>query len=264
MGGGVFHPKGWWPKSSCAPSKVCLPWVSKRGPGGVQQGCATKVCAHFSASKSLRVGFRQSGFFADFYFRAAGFFRGFCCRIFSPHFCGEKCPEKSSRKIPGKILQNLYNKNPRHISAEGPGQKSQKTFENEFGTVPPLAEVARALRARSAEKVSKMSLAPGHPKSLKKDSGTVWEGSGESPEAVWRVFWECFRDFLKTRHFGPEGPRDLCYKGRAGSQKMNFFFRWLKNSASTLCWLLSEMHLIRLNLETRHESNFVCPTKVLS
>ena len=34
----------------------------------------------------------------------------------------EKCPEKSSRKIPGKILQNLYDKNPRHISAEGPGQ----------------------------------------------------------------------------------------------------------------------------------------------
>ena len=31
---------------------------------------------------------------------------------FSPHFCGKKCPEKSSRKIPGKILQNFYNKNP--------------------------------------------------------------------------------------------------------------------------------------------------------
>ena len=58
---------------------------------------------------------RQNGFFADFYFWAAGFFRGFCRRIFSPHFCGKKCPEKSSRKIPGKILQNLYNKNPRHL-----------------------------------------------------------------------------------------------------------------------------------------------------
>ena len=71
---------------------------------------------------SVRVGFWQNGFFVDFYFWAAGFFRGFCRRIFSPHFCGKKCPEKSSRKIPGKILQNLYNKNPRHISAEGPGQ----------------------------------------------------------------------------------------------------------------------------------------------
>ena len=79
----------------------------------------------FSAEKAarVRVGFWQNGFFADFYFWAAGFFRGFCRRIFSPHFCGKKCPEKSSRKIPGKILQNWYNKNPRHISAEGPGQQ---------------------------------------------------------------------------------------------------------------------------------------------
>ena len=28
---GVFHAKGWWPKTSCCPAKVCLPWVSKRG-----------------------------------------------------------------------------------------------------------------------------------------------------------------------------------------------------------------------------------------
>ena len=28
------------------------------------------------------------------------------------HFCGKKCPEKSSRRIPGKILQNSCNKNP--------------------------------------------------------------------------------------------------------------------------------------------------------
>ena len=27
----VFLAKGWWPKTSCSPSKVCLPWVSKRG-----------------------------------------------------------------------------------------------------------------------------------------------------------------------------------------------------------------------------------------
>ena len=50
-------------------------------------------------------------------------FCGFCRRIFSHHFRGKKCPEKSSRKIPGKILHNLYIKYPRHISAEGPGQK---------------------------------------------------------------------------------------------------------------------------------------------
>ena len=32
MGLGVFHPKGWWPKSSCPASKVCLPsGSSERG-----------------------------------------------------------------------------------------------------------------------------------------------------------------------------------------------------------------------------------------
>ena len=51
----------------------------------------------------FRAGFWQNGFFADFYFWAAGFFRGFYRRIFSPLFCGKKCPEKSSRKIPSKI-----------------------------------------------------------------------------------------------------------------------------------------------------------------
>ena len=29
--GGVFHAKGWGSKTSCPPSKLCLPWVSKRG-----------------------------------------------------------------------------------------------------------------------------------------------------------------------------------------------------------------------------------------
>ena len=60
----------------------------------------------------IRVGFWQNGFFADFYFWAAGFFRGFSRRIFFSSVLWEKCPEKSSRKIPEKILQNLYNKNP--------------------------------------------------------------------------------------------------------------------------------------------------------
>ena len=65
----------------------------------------------------LSVGFWQNGFFADFYFWAAGFFRGFRRRIFSPHFCGKsaqeippgKSPAKSSniytRKIPDTFLQ---------------------------------------------------------------------------------------------------------------------------------------------------------------
>ena len=43
LGGvGVFHGKGWWSKTSCSPSKLCLPWVSKRGiwdVPGILPGC---------------------------------------------------------------------------------------------------------------------------------------------------------------------------------------------------------------------------------
>ena len=39
---GVFHSKGWWSKSSCPPSIVCLPWVWKGGTWdvpGILPGC---------------------------------------------------------------------------------------------------------------------------------------------------------------------------------------------------------------------------------
>ena len=58
----------------------------------------------FGRTDFLRIFiFEPPDFFADF---LAGFF------FFFSSFLWEKCPEKSSRKIPGKILQNLYNKNP--------------------------------------------------------------------------------------------------------------------------------------------------------
>ena len=41
-GVGVFHGKGWWSKTSCSPSKLCLAWVSKRGiwdVPGILPGC---------------------------------------------------------------------------------------------------------------------------------------------------------------------------------------------------------------------------------
>ena len=72
--------------------------------------------------RSLSVGFWQNGFFADFYFWAAGFFRGFRRRILSPHFCGKsaqknppgKSPAKSSKiytaKIPDTFLQRGWAK----------------------------------------------------------------------------------------------------------------------------------------------------------
>ena len=89
---------------------------------GERQSIAQKSGRAIDA-RNFRVGSWQNGFFADFNFRAAGFFRGFCRRIFSPHFCGEKVPRKILQENPRQILQNLYNKNPRQNSAEGSGQE---------------------------------------------------------------------------------------------------------------------------------------------
>ena len=88
------------------------PRSASQGFCGDHQRGSAAVCDPNPPRPFARVRFWQNGFFADFYFWAAGFFRGFSRRIFSPHFCGKKCPEKSSSKIPAKILQNLYNKNP--------------------------------------------------------------------------------------------------------------------------------------------------------
>ena len=59
-GVGVFHAKGWWPKSSCPPSKVCLPWVSKRGISdvpGILPGCpgSLGVFQKFVQKKFVRI-----------------------------------------------------------------------------------------------------------------------------------------------------------------------------------------------------------------
>ena len=92
------------------------------------------ISANFWAeySPNVRVGFWQNVFFADFIFKPADFVAG----LFLLIFVG-KVP---SRKIPGKILQNLDNKNPRHISAEGPGQpmSPRKMF--------PLKRISKAMR----------------------------------------------------------------------------------------------------------------------
>ena len=72
-GVGVFHAKGWWPKSSCPPLTVCLPWLSKKGiwdvpgifagmsrsRGGVQKVCAKRVCAHFPSLIKAHLSFKS-------------------------------------------------------------------------------------------------------------------------------------------------------------------------------------------------------------
>ena len=78
---------------------------------------------------NLRVGFWQNGFFRGFLFLGRRIF--FCSRILSPNFFSsflwEKVPRKILQENPrqngAKTIQNLYNKNPRHMSAEGPGQQ---------------------------------------------------------------------------------------------------------------------------------------------
>ena len=122
--------------------------------------------------RNVRVGFWQNGLFVDFSFWAAGFLRGLSRRIFSHFFCGKKCPETSSRRIPGKILKNLYNKNPRHISAEGPAQEMPQPLGLICDSVhhlqgslrpfdPPVRKTSskrfRGLSAPAAQKVRKES-----------------------------------------------------------------------------------------------------------
>ena len=68
-----------------------------------------------NGAQSFRAGFRQNGLFADFYFWATGFFRGFSRRIFLLTFVGKSAPGKSSKIYTTKVLQ--------HISADWPGQK---------------------------------------------------------------------------------------------------------------------------------------------
>ena len=87
---------------------------------------------HLSGQKSLGSGFGRTDFSRIFFLGRRIFSRIFSPDFFSSFLWEKKRPEKSSRKIPAKILQNLYNKNPRHISAEGPGQKSCRT------KVPPF------------------------------------------------------------------------------------------------------------------------------
>ena len=76
-----------------------------------------------TSQKLLGSDFGRTDFSRIFIFEPLDFFS----RILSPDYFSSfswgKVPRKSSKKIPSKILQNLYDKNPRQLSAEGPGQK---------------------------------------------------------------------------------------------------------------------------------------------
>ena len=67
----------------------------------------------------IRAGFSQNG-----YSRISILSRRICFPNFVGFFCslGKSAQINSSGKSPAKILQNLYNRNPRHISADRLGQ----------------------------------------------------------------------------------------------------------------------------------------------
>ena len=77
-------------------------------------------CGSFGMSFSEKLGpvLGSTDFLWIFIFEPPDFFRGFCSRICSPHFCGKKCAENPRQNPPTFIQQN-----PQHISAEGPGQE---------------------------------------------------------------------------------------------------------------------------------------------
>ena len=62
----------------------------------------------------------RTDFLRIFIFEPPDFFADFLAGIFLI-FVGKKWPQKSSKKIPGKILPNFAQQKSRHISAEGPG-----------------------------------------------------------------------------------------------------------------------------------------------
>ena len=111
--------------------------------------CGRKGCGHSAESlrnfeKIVGAGFRQNGFFADFFF----FGRQIFSRIFSPDFFSSffvgksaqknppgKSPEKSSKFYTTKILQ--------HISADWPEQKLRNFFWNDPFPNDPRSELLR-------------------------------------------------------------------------------------------------------------------------
>ena len=87
LGGvGVFHAKGWWPKSSCSPSKVCLPWVSTRGIPGILPGCPGPL----GCSKSLC---KKSS-----------------CAFFVPYSCDPDCPVQTPNRASGPKWEKMAEK----------------------------------------------------------------------------------------------------------------------------------------------------------
>ena len=122
LGGvGVFHAKGWGSKSSCPPSKLRLPWVSKRriwDVPGILPGLG--VFKKFVQKKFVLI-FR-SLFSRNFIVEPPFFFARVFSPDLSPPFLWGKSAQKNRRgKSPGKSSKFYTTKILRHISADWPG-----------------------------------------------------------------------------------------------------------------------------------------------
>ena len=134
---------------SCALNHILTYWRAQQASCSGRENstiCGAGLVALWSwvlePSLSRKVSFMKKSFFrvgpllaewifrGFLFFRAAGFFSRICHRMFSPHFCGKNCPEKSSRKIPP--AKSPRQNPPKYattripdqsMSAEGPGQE---------------------------------------------------------------------------------------------------------------------------------------------
>ena len=96
-------------------ASCCLHTCHACEPSGQSQLMSEPRRCHNHWVSSVRVGFWQTGFFAEFYFWATGFFSGFFRWIFSPHFFWEKVPRKIIQEYTRRNPPNVINKIPRHI-----------------------------------------------------------------------------------------------------------------------------------------------------
>ena len=141
-------------------------------------------------AQNVRVGVRQNGFCADFVFLSRRISSWSLSPVFfSPRFCGElKCAEKSSKKIAGKILQNLYIKHPRQLSAEGPELKMQH-LARRFGLSKCLSGPFRTMQIMQSRCAMRFeSRRPPNPlkhgpTSLNKEVGPCFLGD----KSMWRI-----------------------------------------------------------------------------
>ena len=177
---GVFHAKGWWPKSSGPPSKVCLPWVSKGGICDVLEflpGCSGPLAVFKKFVQK-----KMCSFFVPYESRENKPITSFEAR----RWLEVNFPSQGKSYISPQAIKNSIFHNP-FISWEDwrLGGKGQAIFKGKF--IPQKDIFQRmVLRVRKGVRLPK-ERGPTSRKvraDLRGTSGEVWETSGEPWIAV--------------------------------------------------------------------------------